>query len=95
MTNHLKIETKETITREIDLEIGVDITEEKANELIKMVNESKKPSFPIDSKEYSELECLLPSDWSWSSGFEDVEIHIEDENGYLVEGEEPASSDSN
>lgn len=72
MKKILWIEVSETVKRNIGLEIGEDISEEDAQELLDLHGDE----FDMDSEEYPILDGYLGTEISDSDGFFDVNIYI-------------------
>ena len=71
------IEVKETVTRNIGLEIGDEMTEDKAKELIDKTKETEECDW--DNPIYSKLQCLLGNDSiSDTNGYHDIQVYIEE-----------------
>lgn len=74
----LWINATEKVSLSIGLEIGKDITQEKADELIALIEEDDE--FSNDTKEYGILSNYLTLDYvTDSDGYEGVDIYIREE----------------
>ena len=74
----LWIDVKETISKNIGLEIGEDISEEDAQYLMDLGD--RRDTFDSHDDDYFKLNDLLGSEVCDSEGFNDVEIYIKEED---------------
>jgi hypothetical protein len=71
---YLWIKVKERTSRNIGLEIGVDITQKEVDELLEL----DQGEFDIDSEEYELINSRLDTRIDDSEGFLDVDIMIQE-----------------
>lgn len=76
MKKYLWIAVEEIVCRNIGLEIGVDITEEKARQLLAIGE--KDNEYDTDTEEYMELDGYLGQEISDTGGFTEVQIFERD-----------------
>ena len=70
---YLYISVEENLTREIGLEIGVDITQERADELLAMAEEDEE--FEFGTNEYDDLDAYVGREVTSTDGFTRVQVY--------------------
>lgn len=74
---------KETVSRNVGLTIGEDITQEKANELLNITKTTDDGWLEPNSDGYATLDQYLGDGIEDTDGFTDIQIYLEDDKRSL------------